>query len=137
MDKIDPMQAMVNEMEREWQKARAKCQMTLGKMIERLSEFPPGASVTGVGEPHSYRGYYVDLSFAPTSLPVTVADVLKTCREECMGQVFEGYKGGDYLMGANTPVWIASYGCCGERLMSLEINESGVYAVTAPDNDAE
>jgi len=36
-----------------------------------------------------------------------------------MGKVFQGYKGGDYVMGALTPVWVAEYGCYGERIMSI------------------
>jgi hypothetical protein len=36
-----------------------------------------------------------------------------------MGQVFGGYKGGDFVMGALTPVWVADYGCCGMKIMAL------------------
>lgn len=32
---------------------------------------------------------------------------------------FECYKGGRYVMGEMTPVWIADYGCCGVKLIAL------------------
>ena len=30
--------------------------------------------------------------------------------KEAIGKTFVGYKGGDFLMGKNTPVWLAEYG---------------------------
>jgi hypothetical protein len=33
--------------------------------------------------------------------------------------VFTGYKGGDFVMGALTPLWLASYGSCGRKLMAV------------------
>jgi hypothetical protein len=33
--------------------------------------------------------------------------------------VFMGYKGGDFVMGALTPVWVANYGSCGQKLMAI------------------
>jgi len=48
-------------------------------------------------------------------------DLLEECKA-AMGQVFYGYKGGDYVMGALTPVWLASYGCCGQKLMALHVD---------------
>jgi hypothetical protein len=30
--------------------------------------------------------------------------------KEAQGKTFTGYKGGDFLMGKNTPVWLAEYG---------------------------
>jgi hypothetical protein len=46
------------------------------------------------------------------------AELLAEC-EAAMGQVFTGYKGGDYVMGALTPLWVATYGCCGQKLMAV------------------
>jgi hypothetical protein len=31
--------------------------------------------------------------------------------KEAIGKTFTGYKGGDYTMSKNTPVWLAEYGC--------------------------
>lgn len=36
-----------------------------------------------------------------------------------MGRVFSGWKGGDYVMGALTPLWVAEKGCCGQKLMAV------------------
>lgn len=48
-----------------------------------------------------------------------------------MGEVFEGYKGGDFQMGRNTPVWLASYGCSGEKIMA--IREDGALELAADE----
>ncbi|MBK8184749.1 MAG: hypothetical protein IPK63_18480 [Candidatus Competibacteraceae bacterium] len=32
---------------------------------------------------------------------------------------FECYKGGRYVMGEMTPVWVADHGCCGVKLIAL------------------
>ena len=42
------------------------------------------------------------------------------------------YKGGDFVMGALTPMWVAHYGCTGKKLMAL--NADGTIE-TADDAD--
>ena len=113
---------MINGMSQEWQRERATTQMTLGKLIERLTAMPPETLIEGIGNPHSYRGYYCDLAFERTDERLTAGAALAMCKA-AMGQVFEGYKGGDFQMGASTPVWIASYGCCGDKFMG--VNDDG------------
>lgn len=108
---------MIDEMSAQWMRERAASQMTLGKLIERLESLPPETMIEGIREPHSYRGYYSDLAFELGD-KVTAAKALETCRA-CMGEVFEGYKGGDFQMGRNTPVWLASYGVCGLKIMAI------------------
>jgi hypothetical protein len=121
------MQAIVDGMSSEWQRERAVSQMTLGKLIERLSAMPQEALVDGIKEPHSYRGYYVDLAFEPSGGDrVSAGALLQLCRR-CMGDVFEGYKGGDFQMGKNTPVWIAMYGRCGDKVIALR--DDGTFEV--------
>jgi hypothetical protein len=120
---------MVDGMSARWMRERAETQMTLGKMISALEALPPDTAITGLGRAHSYRGYYSDLAFRPQDEPVTAGDLLAQCRA-AMGQVFEGYKGGDYVMGALTPVWVAHYGDCGQKL--LAINPDGTLQ-TADD----
>lgn len=112
------IQALVDGMSAQWQRERAETQMTLGKMIEELEAMSPTATVPNIGEAHSYRGYYSDLAFTHGEGERPAADLLRECRA-AMGQVFDGYKGGDFVMGACTPVWIASYGCCGNKLMAI------------------
>lgn len=116
---MHPLQAMLNGMSKAWQNERSKTQMTLGAFIAWLEAHDPDATVEGLGNLMSYRGYYSDLAFDPNPNPRTVADLLTECRG-AMGKVFEGYKGGDFMMGATTPLWIAGYGdsCC-PRLMGM------------------
>ena len=44
-----------------------------------------------------------------------------------MGQVFEGYKGGDFMMGALTPLWVAAYGNCGNKLLAINSRNSTAW----------
>ena len=111
-------QALIDGLKAQWQRERAESQMTLGKLIAALESMPPDSHVDGIDSPHSYRGYYSDLAFEPRHEKTTVSELLQTCRDT-MGQVFEGYKGGDFVMGALTPLWVANYGCTGMRIMGL------------------
>ena len=86
--------------------------VTLGDLIEHLRRLPPGMVVErGFGRPHSYRGYYEDVAFAPEA-NVTVGQMLK-CAEEALGQTFEGWKGGEFTMKAHTDCWFAERGSTG------------------------
>ena len=116
---MNNMQALIDGLSAQGQRERAESQMTLGGMIETLEAMPEEEEIEGINAPHSYRGYYDDLAFECTGNKAKAADVLAMCRE-AMGQVFEGYKGGDYVMGALTPLWIASYGCCGNKILAIE-----------------
>ena len=111
-------QALVDGMAAGWQRERSETQLTLGGLIDALEAMPADAVVANLCEPDSYRGYYCDLYFEHQDGTRPAADLLADCRE-AMGQKFEGYKGGDYWMNAATPLWIASYGCCGEKLMAV------------------
>lgn len=124
------LQAMMDGMSAQWQRERAETQMTLGKMIEKLETLPPDLMMFGLGHLHSYRGYYSDLSFAPLPDKVAVSNVLAECRA-AMGQVFTGYKGGIFVMGALTPMWLASYGSTGLRIMAL--HDDGSLALASDD----
>lgn len=120
MDK-SPLQYLVDGMNAGMQRARAETQLTLGDLIEALSSMDPETMVTpGLGRLDSYRGYYEDLAFAPSELGLTAGQLLELCRA-AMGQVFQGYKGGNYVMGATTPLWRAEYGSgVGERIVSID-----------------
>ena len=125
------IQAFLDGMSSRWQKERAESQMTLGKMIDALAAMPPDAKVSALSGAHSYRGYYSDLAFEPGNPGQTrkASELLADCRS-AMGEVFEGYKGGEYQMGRNTPVWVSHYGDTGLKLMGF--NPDGTLA-TAED----
>lgn len=112
------MQTLIDGMSARWQRERAETQMTLGKLIEALAAMPEGAEVANINSAHSYRGYYSDLAFERDEGTRPAADLLAECKA-AMGRGFCGYKGGDFVMGEMTPVWLASYGCCGLKLIAL------------------
>lgn len=115
---MNNMQALIDGLAGGFKAERAKTQMTLGGLIDRLEAMDQAIEMEGIGDAHSYRGYYSDLAFERCEKR-KVADVLKDAKD-CMGETFAGYKGGDFDMGRNTPVWIANYGCCGARIMAID-----------------
>lgn len=117
---MNTMQALVDGLGAAWQRERAGSQFTLGTMIEALENMDgQGAYVDALCDPHSYRGYYCDLAFEPAEGRVLVSDLLAVCRS-ALGEVFEGYKGGDYTMGKSTPVWISYYGSTGRKIVGID-----------------
>ena len=118
---MNNIQALVDGLSAQWQHDRANTQMTLGKMIAALEAMPADAKVANLHSAHSYRGYYSDLAFTFDYGKTGVRpakDLLVECKG-AMDQVFDGYKGGEFVMGALTTVWVADYGFCGVRLMAL------------------
>lgn len=112
------MQDMIDGMNARMQVERATEQMTLGTLIDRLKDLGPSQEVDAFEEPQSYRGYYCDLAFEKAAGKAKAEDLLKMC-QGVMGEVYEGYKGGDFQMGRNTPVWIAPYGNCGDKIKAI------------------
>lgn len=102
--------------------------MTLGQLIDTLERHPPDniLSIEPLGlipsYLDSYRGDYCDLSIGftddmePRVLVVEFLPKLKAA----VGAIFTGYKGGEYVMSADTPIWIAQYGKCGLPVTSVE-----------------
>lgn len=130
---VHPLQAMIDGMGAAWQKKRSQTQLTLGGLIKQLESVDPERKIIGLGPPMSYRGYYSDLAFAPSDTPIPVVDALKVVRE-CMGRVFEGYKGGDFQMGELTPLWSAEYGrSSSNRIMGLNAEADPIKLILAPE----
>lgn len=83
--------------------------MTLEQLIDELEKYDLNIVVKhGFTNPHSYRGYYDQLAFEPAS-NVSVGFML-SCAESALGAIFEGWKGGDYMMDEDTPCWLAQEG---------------------------
>ncbi len=93
-------------------------QITLGELIIFLEGLAPTFAIKGLGMLDSYRRYPQQLSFDPTNSTVTAKELLKACNDAKSG-AFEGYKGGDYLMGDDTPLWVAGYGEVGPQLTGI------------------
>lgn len=92
--------------------------MTLGAMIRALEHCKPDAIVRfdfcGMvpGQLDSYRGYYEELALGfkdSSNGDVTVSDLLAELNR-ANGKTFTGWKGGDYVMGLDTPVWVDNPG---------------------------
>lgn len=116
---MNGFQATIDGINAQWQKERTDTQMTLGDLIKTLSGLDSLALIDEITNPHSYRGYYCDLAFERGTGRMRAADALKMCNS-CMGKVFEGYKGGDFVMGELTPVWITYEGNIGVRIMGIK-----------------
>ena len=119
IDAQNVMQTIVDGMAKAAKDERSKTQMTLGALIARLEAMPESLQVQGLTDPHSYRGYYSDLAFETCNTTTSVGVLLKQCRG-AMGKEYQGYKGGEFMMGESTPVWVAGYGYCGQKLMQIE-----------------
>ena len=125
------IQALVDGMGAQWQRERAATQLTLGALIAALEAMPADSTVANLRDPASYRGYYSDLYFEQGEGTRQAKDLLAECKA-AMGQVFTGYKGGDYVMGALTPLWISTYGhSSGTKLMAVH---AGGEVETAQDD---
>ena len=103
-------------------KQHGQYQMCLGSLIKALQRERVGLLVVlssvyqgyedkYPGMPHSYYGYPADLAFIPDTTPITVAQFIKVC-DTAIKASFVGpdhatdyYR--DYIMQANTPVWIS------------------------------
>lgn len=98
---------------------RSSTQLTLGEMILTLENLNQCLVIEGLGDLHSYRGYYSDLAFdLSTAKGKTVHELLIECKE-ALGKTYEGWKGGDFTMDKSTPLWVAYEGSTGEALMGI------------------
>jgi hypothetical protein len=111
--------------------------LRLGGLIDSLAALDPslpiqsddGNSFAGFD---SYRGYYEDLALEPSGIQSTVGAVLAEARK-AVGEMFTGYKGGDFWMTKNTVLWIANYGDCGKALVAVRPEKDRVVLETASD----
>ena len=115
---------MFKQLNRVLQMQRAQYHVTLWQLIDALEKLPTGAAVltsdgTGVGNPHSYRGFYEDLALEPVDGPV-IAGALCQELKYALGATFTGYKGGEYVMGRDTPLWVAEHGRTGKAVVKAE-----------------
>lgn len=113
---------------------RSRYHVTLGALIAELEKASPTATVvfdSGLSPtaPHSYRGYYSDLAFEASSIPISVRSLL-TLAQDALGATFEGYKGGDFVMEKKTPLWAASYGSCGRAIVAISQEDDRIVLIT-------
>ena len=95
--------------------------MNLKELIEQLEKEDLEEVVFyGFKEPHSYRGYYDELAFEP-STNVTIKEML-ICATSCIDKEFEAWKGGSYKMDGLTDVWIANHGELGHEISETTLD---------------
>jgi hypothetical protein len=75
----------------------------------------------------SYRGLYNELAIGyalteDTPLSVKARDFLEDLKNS-VGREFEGWKGGEYLMGLDTPVWVSNIGNVSSTAVTGVLNE--------------
>lgn len=102
---------------------RGKYQMTLGNAIKLLASFDQESEIIFdygqyPGSAYSYRGYYSDLSIEPSHEKKIIKDFFDTLKES-VGKTFIGYKGGEFIMKDDTPLWTAEYGTTGKAIMDF------------------
>ncbi len=101
----------------------SKYHLTLGKFRDYLANLgdPDIQVVTEAGESiglgGSYRGFYDHYAFEIVPFKRTVGDFLVDLNDVIIGKVYEGYKGGNYIMTEDTPLWISDYGVASGRAM--------------------
>ena len=62
--------------------------------------------------------------------PMKIGDFYNMIKET-IGKTFYGYKGGEYVMGKNTPVWVANYGDSGHTaVINIIDNEYEIIIIT-------
>ena len=100
--------------------------LTLGQLVDVLDQSPD--ATINLGNPHSYRGYYDDLAFSEESQ--IAGDLSRLIKSDVMDKTLKGYKGGDFLMDENTPLWLASYGDTGLAIVGAEIQGDEIKIFT-------
>jgi hypothetical protein len=89
--------------------------MTLAGLIAELETRDPLAVVPlGFRNPHSSRACYSEVAFEPAA-NVTVGEMLQEARA-AVGATYDGWKGGEFLMGLDTQVHLAPPSRSGEEL---------------------
>lgn len=103
-------------------------QITLGDLIKLLSENDRDRIVRFDfgGFPdyfNSYRGFYEQLALGyDDQSAITVKELLERCNL-ANGGTFTGWKGGEYQMGSDTPIWAANSGDC-TRVMLTGVSKT-------------
>lgn len=141
MSDIQGIVDYVDSMMAKWAAERSEYHLTLGQLIAALKACPRGTCVKfdhnggAPGTFDSYRGYYSDLAIDSGNKPKTAAKLLSHAMR-ANGKAFHGYKGGDYVMTANTPLWNAPYGVCGRAIVGTRYSATD-KVLTLITEDAE
>lgn len=137
-DFIATVAAAVNEQVR--REVETSGQMTLGTFISALERCKPDSYIVfdwgGLhpGAMRSYRGYYDHLAIDPTTGDYRLVRQMLEHAKSVLGTTMEGYKGGNYVMGGDTPLWVAVWGDTGAtRVVGVSDDDYIVTIKTAVD----
>ncbi len=101
--------------------------LTLQQIIDALRALPNDPKVYGIdGVLHSDRGYYERSASEQVDWP-TRAYVLADDLEAQIGKPIHGWKGGEYTVRADLPVYIAEYGKTGPAIGGIEQTTEGRF----------
>lgn len=112
-------------------------QMTLGQLVDELAKLREIMPVVFDDGSHprtlnSYRGYYAQLALSPGRGvdPWSTANWHEFL-SDAEGAVFEGYKGGNYRMTRDTPLWCAGWGdATGVMIVGTKVTGDGFVIET-------
>lgn len=120
MDKNDALQKFVDGIIETSRKRRMETsdQLTLGQLIALVEncEKSDAEVVYDFGymaptDIDSWRGSYAELALNYTEdQPRKTKETFLSMLKEAVGKTFTGYKGGEYRMSNDTPIWVANYG---------------------------
>lgn len=115
--------------------ANYNSQMDLGNLSAELSIVPSDTPVRtedgfGLEGPHSYRGYYDQAAIEPTTQGLNAGELEKVI-DDFIGTTVEGWKGGDFYMDVDTPVWISHEGSASQQaLVGTEMRDGVLVLIT-------
>jgi hypothetical protein len=113
--------------------------LNLGDLIDKLRVCPLNYLINidncdGVGDISSYRGYYEDCAIEPSIEVGNVGSAIAKL-EAVLNTELTGYKGGEYLMKENTPLWISPYGeNAHDRVKGININDDNSTVTIETEN---
>ena len=137
----------VNSKEMRQASLRNSKQINLGTLIKELESIDPFYEHDGKQEEKkvefdfpgnftpsyidSWRGSYCELALDyEQGEPIKIKAFIEMLKE-AVGKTYAGYKGGDYLMSENTPVWVDHYGDSGHTgIIGVEGDGWRIYILT-------
>lgn len=124
---------------------KTSAQLTLGELILKLESLSPIYKYENGEETEkevkfdfeylhpnglsSWRGSYSELAinFSSDGKNSTLKEFI-TELKGAIGKTYQGYKGGDFLMGKTTPIWVANYGNSGETAV-VDVEDRKYYVI--------
>ena len=101
--------------------------MTIQELIDELWLFKDDAVIKNVdlSDYGSDRGDYSCFYIGEGEIKKHTAKEIVEFLYSIDGQIFTGYKGGEFLMTLDTPIRLGGYGCCGSDIEGVFIDFDG------------